>query len=70
MEPMLQSVYAFAVADAWCLCQPDTGIGRLLYWLVGLGVPLGIIVVGAVWSARRLSRQQAEQEERHEEALL
>ena len=66
MEPMLQSVYAF---EPRCLCPPDTGIGRLLYWLVSLGVPLAVIVVGTVWSARRLSHEQAE-EERHEETML
>ena len=66
MELLLESVHAFALADAWCLCQPDSGIGRLLFWLVAVGLPLAIIVVGAVWSARRLSREQAEAQRRGE----
>lgn len=64
MGPLLQSAHAFVLADPWCMCQPDSGIGRLLFWLVALGLPLVIIVVGAVWSARRHSREQAEAEPR------
>lgn len=66
METLLQSVHVSALADPWCLCQPDNGIGRLLFWLVALGLPLAIIVAGAVWSARRHSREQAEAERREE----
>lgn len=66
MEWVLQAVGAVASREAWCPCPPDTGSGELLYWLVTLGLPLALIVVGAVLSARRHGRQQAD-EERHED---
>ena len=66
MQPLLQPDRASVLADPWCLCQPDSGIARLLFWLVAIGLPLAIIVVGGAWSARRHGREQADAERREE----
>ena len=63
---MLRAVGAVASPDAWCPCPPDSGSGELLYWFVALGLPLALIVVGTLVSARRHGSQQAD-EERHED---
>lgn len=62
---MLRAIVAVASRDSWCPCPPDAGSGELLFWLVTLGLPLALIVVGAVLSARRHRRERVEAE-RHE----
>ena len=65
MEWVLQAVGAVASRNVWCPCPPDSGSGELLYWLVALGLPLALIVVGTLVSARRHGREQPD-DERHE----